>query len=108
MVPKSVDPSEMPHWLRGSEMGELIFIHDWTASALGPIQSWPPSLQLAVNIILLLPSAAILLWGPNLIQIYNDHFRDLMGSKHPSGLGQRAGECWPEVWDFVEPVCEGV
>lgn len=108
MESKSIDQSEMPHWLRGSEMGELIFIHDWTASGLGPIQAWPPHLQLAVNIILLLPSAAILLWGSNLIQIYNDRFRDLMGAKHPMGFGQMASECWPEAWNFVGPVCEAV
>ena len=83
-------------------------MHDWTESGLGPIHTWPPHLQFAVNIILLLPSAAILLWGPNLIQIYNDRFRDLMGGKHPSGLGQMVSECWPEAWDFVGPVCEAV
>ena len=108
MVSKSIDQSEIPHWLRGSEMGELIFIHDWAESGLGPIHAWSPHLQFAVNIILLLPSAAILLWGPNLIQIYNDRFRDLMGGKHPRGLGQMVSECWPEAWNFVGPVCEGV
>jgi PAS domain S-box-containing protein len=108
MESKSIDQSEMPHWLRSSEMGELIFIHDWAASGLGPVQAWPPHLQLAVNIILLLPSAAILLWGSNLIQIYNDRFRDLMGCKHPQGLGQMVSKCWPEAWNFVGPVCEGV
>ncbi len=108
MVPESTDQSEMPAWLRGNEMGELIFIHDWTASGLGSILAWPPYLQLAINIVLLLPSAALLLWGPNFIQIYNDRFRDLMGGKHPNGLGQRVSECWPEAWSFVRPVCEAV
>jgi PAS domain S-box-containing protein len=89
-------------------MGELIFIHDWAESGLGPIHAWSPHLQFAVNIILLLPSAAILLWGPNLIQIYNDRFRDLMGCKHPQGLGQMVSECWPEAWNFLGPVCERV
>jgi PAS domain S-box-containing protein len=99
---------DIPGWLRGSEMGEQIFAHDWGESGLGPIENWPPHLQLAVNIILLLPSAAILLWGPKLIQIYNDPYRALMGCKHPSGLGQPVNECWPEVWDFIEPICAGV
>ena len=37
-----MNPSEipnMPDWLRGSEMGELIFAHDWAESGLGPIAS---------------------------------------------------------------------
>ncbi len=98
---------DIPGWLRGSEMGEQIFAHDWGESGLGPNENWPPHLQLAVNIILLLPSAAML-WGPKLIQIYNDPYRALMGCKHPSGLGQPVNECWPEVWDFIEPICAGV
>ncbi|PTR16206.1 PAS domain S-box-containing protein [Nitrosospira sp. Nsp2] len=99
---------EMPGWLRGSEMGEQIYAHDWTQSGLGPLESWPPHLQLAVNIILLLPSPALVLWGPKLIQLYNDPYRDLIGRKHPKGLGQPVRECWPEVWDFISPICEGV
>jgi PAS domain S-box-containing protein len=104
----AIDRSCIPGWLRGTEMGRLIFTHDWVDSGLGPIQNWPLHLQLAVNIMLRLPSAALLCWGPNLIQIYNDSFRDLMGSKHPPGLGQKVSECWPEAWDFLEPVCEAV
>ncbi|MEO8767950.1 MAG: PAS domain-containing protein [Nitrosospira sp.] len=98
----------VPDWLRGSEMGEFIYAHDWTESGLGPIQTWAPSLQLAINTVLLLPSAALLLWGPEFIQIYNDCYRDLMGAKHPDGLGQPAHECWPEVWSFFAPICASV
>jgi hypothetical protein len=97
----AIDRSEVPSWLGGSEMGELIFIHDWTGSGLGPVHDWPPPLQLALSIMLRLPSAALLLWGPNLIQIYNDRARALMGGKHPTGLGRRVSECWPEAWDFL-------
>ena len=104
-------PSEipdMPPWLRGSEMGELIYARDWDESGLGPIPAWPPSLRLAVGMLLPLPSAGLLLWGPKLIQIYNDRYRDLMGAKHPGGLGQPVRECWPELWDFLGPICDGV
>jgi PAS domain S-box-containing protein len=100
--------AEMPGWLRGSEMGELILDHDWTESGLGPISTWPPNLKFAVSTILLMPSAALLLWGPRHIQIYNDSYRDLMGVKHPGGLGQPVSDCWPEVWSFLAPICEGV
>lgn len=88
-------------------MGERIFAHDWSES-LGPIESWPPHLKLATNIVLLLPSPAIALWGPEFIQIYNDRFREVMGRKHPNGLGQPVRESWQEVWDFLAPIYEGV
>ena len=46
----------------------------------------------------------IVLWGSALTQIYNDAYRQLMGDKHPIGLGQSTTECWPEVWHLNEPV----
>lgn len=98
----------MPDWLRDSEMGRLIYAHDWIKSGLEPISAWPLDLQLAVGIILALPSAGLLLWGPKLIQIYNDCYRNLMGARHPGGLGQPVRDCWPEVWRFLAPICEGV
>ncbi|SEO54597.1 PAS domain S-box protein [Nitrosovibrio sp. Nv6] len=103
-----MNPAEMPNWLRDSEMGELIFFHDWTESGLGPVSTWPPNLQFMLNTILSMPSAVLLLWGPKLVQIYNDSYRDLMGAKHPGGLGQPVADCWPEVWCFLAPICEGV
>src|SRR5687768_581700 len=106
--PPIATAGEMPGWLQGSEMGRLIFAHDWGASGLPPIHAWPAHLKLTVDIMLSLPSASLLLWGPGFIQIYNDAYRDLMGRKHPAGLGQPAAACWPEVWDFLEPICHGV
>ncbi len=103
-----MNQAEMPGWLRGSEMGELIFGHDWAESDFGPISTWPRNLQFAVNFMLLLPSPALLLGGPKLIQIYNDGYRDLMGAKHPPGLAQPISAGWPEAWGFLAPICEGV
>ena len=105
---ETTSSAELPGWLRGSEMGELIFAHDWVDSGLGSISAWSPALRFAVNMMLLMPSAVLLLWGPKLIQIYNDGYRNLMAAKHPDGLGQPVSECWPEVWHFLAPICEGV
>ena len=45
------------------------------------------------------------LWGPELVQFYNDGFRPILGStKHPQALGQRARECWSEVWTVIAPL----
>lgn len=105
---ETTSSAELPRWLQGSEMGELIFAHDWIDSGLGSISTWSPALRFAVNMMLLMPSAVLLLWGPKLIQIYNDGYRNLMAAKHPDGLGQPVSECWPEVWHFLAPICEGV
>jgi PAS domain-containing protein len=103
-----VSQSKLPYWLQGSEMGERIFSHDWTDSGLGPPSTWPHHLKFAVNTMLLMPLAAILLWGRDLIQIYNNGCRDVIGAKHPTYLGRPARECWPEIWDFVSPITEAV
>jgi PAS domain-containing protein len=46
----------------------------------------------------------IVLWGPDLVQVYNDAYRLVMGAKHPAGLGQATRDCWPEVWAFNAPL----
>ena len=37
----------------------------------------------------------ILMWGPDLIQFYNDAYRPSLGvtGKHPGALGQKAIDC---------------
>ena len=43
-------------------------------------------------------------WGPELIQFYNDAYRETMGpERHPSALGARGRECWDEIWDIIGP-----
>jgi len=44
------------------------------------------------------------LWGPELVQVYNDGYRLIMGDKHPAGLGQPTRDSWPEVWHLNAPI----
>jgi PAS domain S-box-containing protein len=81
---------------------------DWSKTPLGPIDSWPTSLRTAAALVFASPLPMILLWGPELAQIYNDSYRKVMGHKHPAGLGQPTRECWPEVSDFNAPLFDGV
>jgi PAS domain S-box-containing protein len=89
-------------------MAQRIREHDWASSLLGPIQQWPVSLRTTVQTVLAHPFATIVLWGPQLVQIYNDAYRTLMGTEHPAGLGQPTRECWPEVWQINAPIYERV
>jgi PAS domain S-box-containing protein len=65
---------------------------NWSATPLGPTESWPESLKRMVDFVLASPLAMILLWGPERIQIYNEPNHAFMGSKHPDAFGQPAGE----------------
>ena len=40
--------------------------------------------------------------------LYNDAYREIIASKHPAALGNPARECWPEIWDTIGPMLEGV
>ncbi|MGF9762204.1 PAS domain-containing protein [Microvirga sp. 0TCS3.31] len=88
----------------GGIMGERVRHHDWASTSLGPIATWPESLKGLVNLVLAAPLPMNLLWGPELIQIYNDAYAPIMGLKHPAGLGQPAAECWHEVWEVAGPL----
>jgi PAS domain S-box-containing protein len=90
------------------EMRERCRRFDWSATPLGPVEQWSAALRTVVGLVLASPLGMIVLWGPDLVQIYNDAYRAVMGAKHPSGLGQPTRECWPEVWAFNAPLYDGV
>jgi PAS domain S-box-containing protein len=93
----------------GGEMGALTRAHEWSATPIGAPDSWPQSLRTAVRILLNTNHPMFIWWGPELIQFYNDAYRQTMGpERHPSALGQRGSECWAEIWDIIGPQIEQV
>jgi PAS domain-containing protein len=92
-------------WPSGAgEVVTLMRSRDWTAHSLGMPTAWPQSLRTSIELTVASSFPMIVLWGPDLIQFYNDAYRNIMGVKHPAGLGQATERCWPEVWDFNKPV----
>ena len=93
----------------GGEMGALTRAYDWSATPLGKPEIWPQSLRTAVRILLNTNHPMFIWWGPELIQFYNDAYRQTMGpERHPSALGQRGRECWEEIWPIIGPQIEQV
>jgi two-component sensor histidine kinase len=93
----------------GGEMGALTREYDWTKTPLGPPAAWPQSLKTAVRILLTSQHPMFIWWGPDLIQFYNDAYRQTMGAeRHSSALGQRGRDCWEEIWDIIGPQIEFV
>ncbi|HEV7265495.1 MAG TPA: tripartite tricarboxylate transporter permease [Falsiroseomonas sp.] len=86
-------------------MGALVRAHDWAATPLGPPEAWPPSLRVAVGMVLGSRFPACLVWGPRLITIYNDAFRPILGTK-PEALGRPFSEVWAEAWQDIGPIAE--
>ncbi|WP_294393818.1 PAS domain-containing protein [uncultured Sphingomonas sp.] len=81
---------------------------DWAATPLGLVAAWSERLKAVVDLLLAAELPMIVLWGPELIQIYNDGYAKIMGVKHPIGLGQPTRDCWPEVWSINAPIYEQV
>jgi len=86
------------------EMPDLVRAKDWSATPLGPMDTWSPSLHLALKLILSSGFPMALRWGPDFVLIYNDGYKPILGDKHPWALGLPAREAWSEVWPTIEPV----
>jgi signal transduction histidine kinase/DNA-binding response OmpR family regulator len=80
----------------------------WADTPLGEPAGW--SLELRAALQTLMPSRVPMLvwWGRDLVQIYNEAYRPLLGSKHPQALGQPAADCWAEVWAELAPMTSRV
>jgi hypothetical protein len=92
-----------------SVMGNSVLAKDWAATPIGPPSSWPLGLRSAVVLCLSSRFPMMVLWGPDLIGIYNDGMRPVLGSvKHPDGLGAPAREVWSEIWEVIGPLFFGV
>ena len=89
--------------LDGGEVGALIRARDWTGSLLGPIESWPQSLHSVLSACLNSPVLGAVLWGPELLFLYNDAYIPSLGKLHPDSWGKPVHEVWREAWDAVAP-----
>ncbi|RIK37933.1 MAG: hypothetical protein DCC55_22700 [Chloroflexi bacterium] len=91
----------------GGEMGALMRTMDWAATPLGPVEQWPQSLRSAVSICLGSRFPILIWWGPQLVMLYNDAYRPMLGAtKHPQAMGQPGRACWPEIWHIIGPMLE--
>ncbi|GJG89578.1 hypothetical protein tb265_47590 [Gemmatimonadetes bacterium T265] len=77
---------------------------DWAATPLGPVAGWPQSLRTTVQGVLASGFAAVVLWGPELAQVYNDAYVPFLGVKDAAALGTPTRAVWPEVWAFNAPI----
>ncbi len=94
----------------GGEMGERIRAFDWSATTLGPVNTWSQSLRTTLSILLNARFPMLLWWGEDLVQFYNDAYRPSLGNegKHPTALGQKCEDCWPEIWTIIKPLIDQV
>ena len=91
----------------GGAVGALVRARDWTGSPLGPVECWPQSLHSVLSACLNSPVLGAVLWGPELLFLYNDAYIPSLGDLHPHGWGRPVREIWREAWDAVAPSFTG-
>ena len=95
--------SAMQFLTGGGTMGARIQAYDWSASPLGPVETWPLSHRITLSNMLRSKLPTYLLWGPELIAFYNDACLPLRGIR-PEALGRPLPQVWVETWDVVSPL----
>ncbi|WP_338665554.1 ATP-binding protein [Pararoseomonas sp. SCSIO 73927] len=89
----------------GGAMAEAIARHDWSRTPLGPIEAWPEALRTSVALMLGTRFPQAVVWGSDLVTLYNDAFVPILGNK-PAPLGRSFREIWSEAWGEIGPIAE--
>ena len=97
-------PWDLPFLNGGGELGARIRAYDWSRTALGPPDGWPLGLKTAVRIMLTSQQPMWIGWGSELIYLYNDPYKSIVGGKHPNALGQPTRVVWREIWTDIAPL----
>lgn len=84
------------------DLAQLMRDRDWTDTSLGPPETWPEGLKVALRILLTSKFEMWLGWGPEIAFFYNDAYRPTLGNKHPNALGMPIHVIWPEIWQDIK------
>ncbi|MCW2537260.1 MAG: Serine phosphatase RsbU, regulator of sigma subunit [Modestobacter sp.] len=91
-----------------TELQRLVLGTDWSQTPLGPTTQWSPTLLTAVSTVLNSRFPMLLMWGPELVMIYNDGYAPTLGARHPAALGRRVPDIWSDVWPDIAGLVEDV
>ena len=89
-------------------MQRAVLEYDWASTALGGEQTWSPTLRTAVSTALNSRFGMLLMWGPELVMVYNDTYGPMLGHRHPTALGRRVQDVWFDVWADIRPLIDEV
>lgn len=89
-------------WRKGPDFETV----DWASTPLGHPESWTQTLRQSVDLVVNTRFPATLLWGPELVLIYNRAYVPILGDKHPWALGRPCAEVFPEAWHLIGGMLE--
>ncbi len=103
MTEAEADRRDSQFLTNSGQMGALIRAHDWSGTQLGPITGWPQALRTILSTVLASPFPMVVAWGPQLLTLYNDAYRPLLGDKLET-LGQPFQQVWAEARETITPL----
>lgn len=75
---------------------------DWNSTALGPIDTWAPTLRVAFNIVLSATQPMAICWGDQSRLIYNAAWSELLGVKDPAAQARPMREVWNSLPEAIQ------
>src|SRR5688500_18416910 len=86
-------------------MGLAIQNFDWSSTSLVPIAEWTAAQRMAIGMMLSSTFPMAVIWGEELVTLYNDAFLPILGTKPPA-LGRSFRDVWYEAWDVIGPIAQ--
>ncbi|KAL2357458.1 putative histidine kinase M3YPp [Cryomyces antarcticus] len=77
---------------------------DWTATKLGPMETWSAELRWMCNVLMTDPRPAAMYWGQDKTILYNERYVEVIGKMHPWTMGKTFKTVWVDLLSTFEPV----
>ena len=103
MLPRCPEPSTTQ-----DPCARLYTSVDWAATSLGPVDGWSAALRNSVSVALNTRFPVTLFWGPEFVLVYNEAYVEMIADKHPLPWAVPRASVFPEAWDVIGPMMQGV
>ncbi|MFK3847282.1 PAS domain-containing protein [Stenotrophomonas sp. NPDC078853] len=84
------------------EAADRVRCHDWHAGPLGHPDGWPLALRHATSLMLASPESMYLVWGDELVFLFNDAYSPILGPRLEQAMGAPLRTLWADAWDAVK------
>jgi len=101
---QSTDSASAELFAGRGETTEIMREFPWETTSLGPVSHWPQSLKTAIRIMITSRQPIWIGWGEELIYVYNDPYKSIIGARHPWALGKPVKQVWHEIWREIGPM----
>ena len=80
--------------------------HDWSATSLGPIESWMVPVAGPMAYMLHSCQPIFIIVGPEKLLLFNEAVSGMIGELWPQALGRNVTELWKPNWSDIGPLIE--